>query len=117
MELKTKYVNKEDYLLIKGINLDLELPADDDPANASKRFIYRVEQKIINFLCTKYRFKEEYINEKNLNMFKLAIIEQIENDITNGKHSEICDGAKLFLRKAGLMNIITARPFKNGWWY
>ena len=109
------YVKKEDYLLIKGINLDIELPDDDDPANASNRFIWRVEQKVINFLSSKYFFNAERdLNDKNINKFKLAIIEQIENDITNGKHSEICDNAKLYLRKGGLMNIHIGRPVKSG---
>ena len=114
------YVKKEDYLLIKGINLDIELPDDDDPANASNRFIWRVEQKVINFLSSKYFFNAERdLNDKNINKFKLAIIEQIENDITNGKHSEICDNAKLYLRKGGLMNIHIGRPIKSGYkrWY
>ena len=109
------YVKKEDYLLIKGINLDIELPDDDDPANASNRFIWRVEQKEINYLSSKYFFNAERdLNDKNINKFKLAIIEQIENDITNGKHSEICDNAKLYLRKGGLMNIHIGRPVKSG---
>lgn len=120
LSIKPKYVTKADYLLIKGINLDVELPDDDDPANASNRFIWRVEQKVVNFLATKYFFNDERdLNEKNINKFKLAIIEQIEYEITNGKHSEVCDGAKLFLRNGGLLNIKIGRPVKSGMkrWY
>ena len=120
LSIKPNYVTKADYLLIKGFNLDVELPDDDDPANASNRFIWRVEQKVINFLSSKYFFNAERdLNDKNINKFKLAIIEQIENDITNGKHSEICDNAKLYLRKGGLLNIKIGRPVKSGYkrWY
>lgn len=114
MEIKPKYVSKENYLLIKGINLDLELPQDDDPSNSSNRFIWRVEQKIINFLIAHYRFNEEEdLNEKNLNKFKLAIIEQIEFEIINGKQSEVCDEAKFYLKTCGLLNIKLGRPIKS----
>lgn len=115
-----RFVRKEDYLLIKGVNLDIELPDDDDSANASNRFICRVEQKIENFLISKYFFNAERdLNDKNINKFKLAIIEQIENDITNGKHSEVCEQAKVFLRNGGLLNIKIGRPVKSGFrkWY
>lgn len=115
LDITPRYLKKEEYLKIKGINLDVELPEDDDPANASNRFIYRVEEKVINFLAVNYRVDVEVdVIDKNMNMFKLAIIEQIENDITNGKHSEICDNAKFYLRRAGLMNIKLGRPLKSG---
>lgn len=119
LEIKPKYVKKEEYLLIKGINLDVELPDDDDSANASNRFIFRVEEKIINFLAVNYRVDiESDLNDKNINMFKLAVIEQIEYDITNGKHSEICENAKFYLKRGGLLNIKMGRPFKSGKrWY
>lgn len=115
LDITPRYLKKEEYLKIKGINLDMELPEDDDPANASNRFIYRVEEKIINFLAVNYRVDVEVdVIDKNMNMFKLAIIEQIEYDITNGKHSEICENAKFYLRRGGLMNIKLGRPLKAG---
>lgn len=118
LDITPRYVKKEEYLKIKGINLDQELPDDDDPANASNRFIWRVEEKIINFISTKYRVDVETdVNDKNMNMLKLAIIEQIEYDITNGKHSEVCENAMFYLRKGGLMNIRIMRPFKSGRWF
>lgn len=120
LKITPRFVKKEEYLLIKGINLDQELPEDDDSGNTADRFIWRVEEKIINFLSNKYWFKAERdLNDKNINKFKLAIIEQCEYEITNGKHSEICDGAKMYLRNGGLLNIKIGRPVKSNFkrWY
>ena len=117
MDFKAKYVSKEDFLQIKGLNLDIELGVSDDNANESSRYIANVERKIINYLIVNYHFVETDINEKNLDRFKLAVIEQIDYELINGVNSEISDTTKIYLRASGLMNIMTLRVPKNWRWY
>lgn len=106
INLKT-YTESSEYRQVKGIDLDSELlGSTDESSGDADRFIFRVERKIINFLTTNYDFNESMLeNENALNNFKLAVCDQVEEQLANGSNSPICGGAVAFLRRAGLMNI------------
>lgn len=104
-KIEPKYLTKDEYFQIKGIKLELEIADSDDPANDPNRFIIRVENKVIQFLKQNYMFSPQMINDKTIERFKLGLIEQIEEEIINGKNAQICDNAKWYFRDCGFMNV------------
>lgn len=104
-KIEPKYLTKDEYFQMKGIKLALEICDSDDPANDPERFIIRVENKVIQFLKQNFRFSTQMINNKTIERFKMGLIEQVEEEITNGKNAPICENAKGYFRDCGFMNL------------
>lgn len=98
------YVNKSEYLLFDGINLEIELPDDDNIKNKVDRFINEVETTMIIQLKM-YGFKESNINDSNRNAFKQAIMYQIREVLKNGRESTISPISMQILRQNRLISI------------
>ena len=125
------YVDKDEYLAAKGVDLDIELQDDDNKSNKVKRFIEDLTEFVRNELCREYA--DNALNENVTEFSSLAefrrkrfhkgMIEQIEYELTNGlihqdsginretgqimdySHVVICRSAKAQFWLGGFCNI------------
>ena len=144
MELKTRYINAEDFKMYFGIDLENALEDDDNPSNKVNAFLKRVEDRMMAFINANfYRNVDlEYpeFTDYQKEQYKLALLEQANYVLTQGDISvdsgydiaegvkasrktlhelKISDNAKEHLILCGLWN----RHIKNrgrsgydGWW-
>ena len=88
MELKTRYITKDDFKQYFGIDLDIELKDDDNPSNKSNAFLKRIEDRMEVFLNSHF-FKNitdlypHFSNEQKYH-YKLALLEQAYYVFKNG---------------------------------
>lgn len=87
-----KYITKDDYLIAKGINLDIELQNNDNASRKVERFIEEVTDWCVGYLITTYAVNE--LNEElypfsdlaefRQKFFRKGVIEQIEYMLSEG---------------------------------
>lgn len=132
-----KYINRDDYLYAKGIDLSLELHNDDNKSNKVERFIKQItdwciEYLVINFndnACLLGNFNN--LSETRQTWFRKGVIEQIDYilrngllNIDSGYNSEsniIVDLSKLYLapnaiqkfKMGGFANIRATKPLNR----
>ena len=88
MELKTKYITKEDFKLYFGIDLEVEMRDDDNPSNKVDAFIKRWEDRVASYcnanfyrnIDTEFPKFTDYQKEH----YKLALLEQCYYAFTQG---------------------------------
>lgn len=97
------YVTKTDYLLFDGINLEIELPDDDNALGKVERFIDEVERFTIMEL-RKYGFTESMINSGNIKDFKYGIMYQIRHFLKNGRDGKLSEDTWNYLHSVGIIN-------------
>ena len=122
---------KEDYLYETGIDLDVELTTlvnNDLGDNPSSRFIYGIEKWLINrFSTPPYDWSGEFANERQKELFKNAVISQIQYVLQNGSIDNdsgfnqaasillsretlnkiaVGQNTMMYLRKAGMANLM-----------
>lgn len=144
MDLKTKYISKEDFKQYFGIDLEAELKANDNPSDEADAFLKRVENRMSAFLNANFYkdIDKDFTNFTNYQKehYKLALLEQayyvltqgdisvdsgydIDNGIRASRHEidriKISSNAREELILCGLWN----RKIKNrgrgaldGWW-
>lgn len=83
-----KYINDEDYLKAKGINLSLEIQDNDNKSEKVTRFIHEVTEWCIEYLVFHYDCNEllnfQALPEWRQNRFREGVIEQIEYVLNEG---------------------------------
>lgn len=122
---------KEDYLYDTGIDLDVELTTlvnNDLGDSPSSRFIYGIEKWLINrFTTPPYNWSGDFASEKQEQLFKYAVISQIQYVLQNGSINNdsgfnqassilisrdnlnkiaVGQDAMMYLRKAGIANLM-----------
>ena len=87
-ELKTKYINADDFKMYFGIDLEAELKEDDNPSNTVNAFLLRVEKRIASYLDANfYRnvdFEYPKFTDYQKEHYKLALLEQANYVLTQG---------------------------------
>ncbi len=88
MTLLTKYITADDFFDYFGIDLNAQLPGDDNPSNKADRFIKRIEDRVEAFLnAVFYRdIEKEYpeFTDYQKKHYKLALLEQAIYVFQNG---------------------------------
>ena len=88
MEIKTKYITVDDFKNYFGIDLDLELKAQDNPSNTAVAFLVRVENRMATFLDARFnrRIDVEYpkFTDYQKEHYSLALLEQAYYIFKNG---------------------------------
>ena len=92
IDYNTPYITREEYLLAKGIDLQIELQDDDNKSNKVNRFIKDVTDYVMDYLLIKYgcndlnRLNVEFstLAEFRRKRFHFGMIEQIEYILNNG---------------------------------
>jgi len=87
-----KYITKDDYLIAKGINLDIELQNNDNASRKVERFIEEVTDWCVGYLITTYAVNElnedlypfSDLAEFRQKFFRKGVIEQIEYMLSEG---------------------------------
>ena len=122
---------KEDYLYDTGIDLDVELTTlvnNDLGDSPSSRFIYGIEKWLITrFTTPPYNWNGEFVDEKQKQFFKYAVVSQIQYVLQNGSINNdsgfnqassilisrdnlnkiaVGQDAMMYLRKAGIANLM-----------
>lgn len=89
----TKYIDKDDYLQAKGVNLEIELQNDDNQSNKVTRFIHEVTDWCCLKLALDYQCNDlnpnledkwDTLPEFRRNDFRKGVIEQIQYMLDNG---------------------------------
>ena len=88
LNIKTKYITKEDFKLYTGIDLELQLKSDDNPSNTAEAFLFRVEQRMESFINANfYKLIDEcykkFSDFQKLH-YKYALLEQALYVFKNG---------------------------------
>lgn len=121
MEIKSKYITPEDFLAYTGINLLEELKDDDNPSNKANAFLFRVENRLENYISA-YLYKDmdkEFSNFSDFQKlhYKYAIIEQALYVLKNGDISVDSgydfESNKVVIKKAELEQRIIGINAKN----
>lgn len=99
------FITKDDYLHFDGLDLDVELPDDDNAKGKVDRFINEVEMFVFNDL-RKYGFKRENVNEKNSQDVKFALLYQVRRFLKEGRDNVLDPMAWNQLHNAGIVNVI-----------
>lgn len=99
------FITKDDYLKFDGIDLEIELPSDDNEKGKVERFINEVEMFVFNKLRT-YGFKREDVNERNIQDVKFALLYQVRRFLKEGRDNVLDPMAWEQLHLAGIVNII-----------
>ena len=84
-----KYINKEDYLTYKGIDLETEIQDDDNHSNKVIRFVHEVTDWCLEYLVRHYDCNEllgrfDELKEFRQDYFRKGVMEQIEYILNNG---------------------------------
>lgn len=104
MELKTKYITKDDFKTYFGIDLDIELKDDDNTSNKANAFLLRIENRMSAFLNARFYKNIEIEFPKFSNYqkehYKLALLEQayyvlLNGDISADSGYSVVDGKKI----------------------
>lgn len=98
-------VNKGDYLLFDGIDLDIELPDDENAKGKIDRFINEVEMFLFGEL-RKYGITRSDVNNNNLLDFKYAIMYQMRHFLKYGRDNVFDYNAWNTLHNAGIINAL-----------
>ena len=99
------YLNKSDYLKFDGIDLDKELPDDDNAKGKVDRFLNEVERFTIMEL-RKYGFSENMVNESNLQDFKYGLMYQVRRFLNNGRDGKLDPLAWNYLHQTGFIRAV-----------
>lgn len=88
MEFKTKYITADDFKAYFGIDLNIELKADDNPSNTTNAFLLRVENRIEAYINAKFyrnvEFEYPTFTDYQKKHYKLALLEQANYVLTQG---------------------------------
>ena len=88
LELKTKYITADDFKQYFGIDLNIELPDNDNPSDKVNAFLFRVENRIAAWIDANYFIKVdrhwEILSEEQKLQYKLALLEQAKYQIEVG---------------------------------
>ena len=143
MELKSKYITKDDFKAYFGIDLDLELADDSNLSNKAEAFLCRVENRMTSFInanmCRNIDFEFMGLTDYQKEKFQLALLEQAYYVLKNGdissdsgydqdngiiaekdylKKITICQNAINYLIEAGLWSRqLRSRGTFYGYWY
>lgn len=91
-----KYITKQEFRAMKGIDLDIELKDLDDGSNKARRFIRQVTDWCSEYLQSKFRAFEleswpdegdptdAIITEKRQRLFREGVAEQMDYILSNG---------------------------------
>lgn len=82
------YLNKSDYLKFDGIDLDIELPNDDNAKGKVDRFLREVEDFTLMEL-KKYGFVESMVNQSNIVDFKKGLMYQVRYFLDKGRNNKL----------------------------
>lgn len=88
LNLKSKYITAQDFLEYTGIDLNIELKDDDNPSNKVNAFLYRIENRMSNFIAS-FFYKDidslflKFTDFQKLH-YKFALIEQALYVLKNG---------------------------------
>lgn len=99
------YVTKTDYLVFDGINLEVELPDDDNTLQKVERFIDEVERFFFRTI-KRYGFVMSNVNDSNMAELKEAIMYQIRHFLKYGRDGLLDADAYDCLHSVGLVNPI-----------
>lgn len=104
MELKTKYITKDDFKEYFGIDLDIELKDDDNASNKANAFLLRIENRMSAFLNARFykNIDTDYpkFSDYQKQHYKLALLEQayyvlLNGDISADSGYSMVDGKKI----------------------
>lgn len=84
-----KYITKEEYLVEKGVNLEIELHINDNESDKVRRFISEVTNWCIEYLVSNYDCNEllglfANLPEWRQKWFRAGVIEQCEYILDEG---------------------------------
>ena len=99
------FITKDDYLRFDGIDLDIELPDDDNAKGKVDRFLNEVEMFVFNEL-KKYGFKREHVNDHNIQDVKFALLYQVRRFLKEGRDGILDPLAWEQLHYVGITRII-----------
>jgi hypothetical protein len=99
------YLNKSDYLEFDGIDLDIELPNDDNAKGKVDRFLNEVERFTIMQL-RKYGFNESMVNDSNLQDFKYGLMYQVRRFLNKGRDGKLDPLAWDYFHQKGFIRAI-----------
>ena len=99
------FITKDDYLKFDGIDLDIEMPDDDNSKGKVDRFINEVEMFVFNYL-RKHNFTREDVNENNIQDVKFALLYQVRRFLKEGRDNILDPMAWEQLHIAGIVNVI-----------
>lgn len=140
INIKSRFVDKDEFLLYTGINLDEQLQDDDNISNKVESFIYRETRRFESFINAvlhinipnQYALVSDYQKEQ----YKLALLEQLLYVFKNGnigvdsgynfesgviasnkemQSKYLSPLAKNYLINAGIYS--TNMAFKGNWFY
>lgn len=120
MEFKPQYISADDYKNYFGEDLASMFAPDDNPSNQVDSFLFRIENRLANYLKANYlhdinvywnRFTE---NEKE--QYKIALLEQAyyvirNSDISSDSGYDVDEGIKA--NKSQLRELIIAPNCKD----
>lgn len=88
MEMKSKYITKDDFKAYFGIDLDLELKDDSNLSNKAEAFLYRIERRLTSFInanmCRNIDYEYLGLTDFQKEKFQLALLEQAYYVFKNG---------------------------------
>ena len=99
------YLTKSDYLNFDGIDLDIELPNDDNAKGKVDRFLREVERFTIIEL-RKYGFNENMVNDSNLQDFKYGLMYQVRHFLNKGRDGRLDPLAWDYFHQTGFIRAI-----------
>ena len=99
------YLTKSDYLKFDGIDLDIELPNDDNAKGKVDRFLNEVERFTIMEL-RKYGFNENMVNDNNLQDFKYGLMYQVRHFLDKGRDGRLDPVAWNYFHQTGFIRPI-----------
>ena len=84
-----KYITRDDYLIAKGVDLELELQDDDNPSRKVERLIEEITDWCVEHLTKNYQggidlLDFDKLSEIRQKYFRKGVIEQIEYVLRNG---------------------------------
>lgn len=88
MELKSRYVNADEFLSYSGIDLHQYFKDNDNPSAQVESFIFRTETLLENWINAHFfrLVDEDYLKftERQKKLYKIALMEQMMYVIRNG---------------------------------
>lgn len=99
----TIYANKDDYFEFAGIDLDFELKssATDNPTKQVEIFIKKTQTRFYQNIAKDFTINDELWSDE---LFKEALLWQIEFTLKNGETNKISDIAYSLLHDSGIIN-------------
>ncbi len=116
MEFKTRFITKDEFKLYFGIDLEIELPENDNSSDRVNAFLCRIENLLEAWINTNYFYRLntfwETFTDYQKEQYKLALLEQAYYVLKNGDISSDSgyDKDKGIVADRRSLNVIAISP-------